>query len=151
MYNILRLFNNLLCMMLNDSQRHLFQTKGVMVGRVLLGLLFLVSGLNILTSPGGTAAYFSSVGIPMAEIVVWLVVIWKVGASGALILNKRVGLAAAALIVFTLLATLIGHMGDMTGSLKNLAIVGGLLYVIAYGGSGKTSKPSAVPSESSAM
>jgi putative oxidoreductase len=52
--------------------------------------------------------------------------------------GKRTTEAAAALIVFTLIATLLAHLDfadpmQMTQALKNLAIVGGLLYLMAFG------------------
>ena len=106
-----------------------------------MGLLFFVSGLNILFSaggPAGTAGYFASLGIPMASLVVWLVIALKLVAGGAIIIGKRTTEAAAALIVFTLIATLLAHLDfsdsmQMTSALKNLAIVGGLLYLMAFG------------------
>ncbi len=127
--------------MLSDSHRSCMQTKGVVIGRVLIGLLFFVSGLGMLTGgPAGTTAYFTSLGIPLAGLVVWLVIILKIAAGGAIVIGKRVGLAAFTLIAFTALATIIGHFGlgenaefDMIGVTKNLAIIGGLLYMIAYG------------------
>jgi putative oxidoreductase len=122
--------------MLIKSSLHLVRTSGSKLGRALLGLLFFVSGVGILLGgTTGTAAYFSSVGIPLAGVVVWLVIIVKIGAGGALLIGKRTTEASAVLILFTLLATLLGHLNpfDLTAVLKNLAIVGGLLYVMAFG------------------
>lgn len=122
-----------------ESSLHLVRTKGSKLGRALLGLLFFVSGIGILLSgPAGTAMYFGSVGIPLAGIVVWLVIIIKIGAGGALLIGKKTTEAAAVLVLFTLLATLLGHLNpfDLTSVLKNLAIVGGLLYVMAFGPGG---------------
>ena len=117
--------------MLNDSQRMMVQTKGVVIGRMLMGLLFLSAGVGMLMAEGGPAA---SVGLPMAGLMVWLVVAIKIVAGGLLILGKHVGNAACALIVFTALATLLAHrdLADMN-LFKNLAIIGGLLYVMAFG------------------
>jgi uncharacterized membrane protein YphA (DoxX/SURF4 family) len=55
-----------------------------------------------------------------------------------LMVGYRVGVAASALILFTLGTTLIAHMDpNDTNLFKNLAIVGGLLYVVAYGKGGR--------------
>lgn len=123
--------------MLNDSQRMMVQTKGVVIGRMLMGLLFLSAGVGMLMAEGGPAAsvgFYESVGLPMAGLMVWLVVAIKIVAGGLLILGKHVGNAACALIVFTALATLLAHrdLADMN-LFKNLAIIGGLLYVMAFG------------------
>lgn len=123
------------------------QTKGVVVGRVLLGLLFLVAGLGMFMADGGPAAsagFYTMVGLPMAGVVVWLVAILKVVAGGMLIIGRNVGCAAGALAAFTLLATLLAHRDiadpdQLMAALKNLAIIGGMLYVVAFG-AGKWSK-----------
>ena len=127
---------------------NLVRNNGSKFGRILMGLLFFVSGLSILFSDGGpatTAGYFTSLGIPMANIVVWLVILLKVGAGGAIILGKRVIESAAALIIFTLIATLLAHLDfsdsmQMTQALKNFAIIGGLLYLMSFGPNGMNLK-----------
>lgn len=124
-------------MMLSDAQRHMLQTKGVVIGRMLLGLLFVFSGIGMLMS-GPTASYAASavanLGIPLAGLVAWAVVAVKIGAGGALMLGKHVGLAAGLLIAFTIGATLIAHMSlEDINLFKNLSIVGGLLYAAAFG------------------
>lgn len=121
--------------MLSDGQRETLRTKGTMLGRMLIGLLFFFSGLGIIINgPENTVAYFKILGMPLASLAVWPVIILKIGAGAMLIAGFRVGVAAGALIIFTLLATLIAHMDINDVNLfKNLAIVGGLLYVMAYG------------------
>lgn len=129
--------------MLNQKNDDMLATYGTLVGRVLLGLLFFVSGINIiLGDPAQTAEYYASVGVPMAGIVVWLVIVLKIGASAMLFVGYHVRYAALALILFVLAASALAHLDftdkqQVTALLKNLSIVGGLLYVMAYGaGSG---------------
>lgn len=125
--------------MLKESHRAQLQSTGILVGRSLIGILFLVSGYGMFA--GGvdnTAGYFASVGIPMAGIAAWVAIVVKVLGGLALILGYRVGCAAAALILFTLGATYFGHSDwsnemNQIAVMKNLAIVGGLLYVMAFG------------------
>ncbi len=81
----------------------------------------------------------------MAGLAVWVVIAVKVVAGGAIIIGKRVGLASATLIGFTILATLTAHMDfsdpmQQTQALKNLAIIGGLLYIMSYGPGGSNAK-----------
>ncbi len=126
-------------MMMNESQRNTLESTGILVGRSLIGLMFLYTGYGMFAQGAeATAAYFTMVGIPFATLVYWPVVLLKIGGGLALILGYRVGLAAAALILFTLGATYFGHSDtsdqmNQIAIMKNLAIVGGLLYVMAYG------------------
>lgn len=130
-------------MMLSSSQRELIQTKGVVIGRVLIGLLFLSGGLSMLLmqGPAGVADYFGSLGLPMPVVVAWLVIILKIVAGGMIVIGRNVGLASAALIVFTIGTIFVAHfdLAD-TQLFKNLAIVGGLLYVMAFGAGNLNSK-----------
>ncbi len=121
--------------MLNDSQRKLVKTYGVTLGRMLMGVLFFSGGISMaLGGVENTAGYFASVGLPMAGILVYAVIGLKVVAGGALMVGYRTGLAAGSLIIFTLLTIPIAHGSIEDINLwKNLAIVGGLLYALAYG------------------
>jgi putative oxidoreductase len=126
-------------LMLSAPQRDLVRDKGTKVGRMLMGLLFFASGLSMLlvAGPADTALYFSSLGIPLASLVVWLVIAVKILAGLAIILSYRVGLAAATLLLFTFVATIAAHRDFADPNLlKNLAIMGGLLYLMAYGPGG---------------
>ncbi len=126
-------------MMLQPKHRDLLQSHGIVVGRSLIGLLFLYTGYGMfMAGPEMIGGYFNSVGVPFPALAYWLVVAVKMLGGLALILGYRVGCAAAALIGFTLLATYFGHSDlsnpdNHTAIAKNLAIVGGLLYVMAFG------------------
>lgn len=115
-------------------------------GRALLAGLFLWSGVGKVFNFEGTAGYMASVGMPLVTLFLVGAIILEVGGGLALLLGWRSRLAALALIVFTIPATLIfhnfwavtgdGHMVQVIMFMKNLSIVGGLLMVVGLGGGG---------------
>lgn len=113
------------------------RTNGVTIGRILLGLLFFVSGLSMFLNMGvsGVSGMVSGMGVPVAGLVAVLILAVKILGGAGLILGYKTDLSAKALFVFTLLTVVLVHnnMAELTSALKNLAIMGGLLYVMAYG------------------
>lgn len=71
-------------------------------------------------------------GILMAAVGLAL----KLGAGLALLLGFKASRAAGLLVIYVILATLMFHVGEgeLTNALKNLAVIGGLLFVMAHGG-----------------
>ena len=136
--------------MIKESHLEIVRTHGSKLGRVLMGLLFFVSGLLMLTvqGPEAVGGYFASLGIPMAALVAWVAIVVKIVAGGLIVVGRKTTEAAAVLIIFTLIATLLAHMSAEQdpmfpiGLLKNLAIVGGLLYLMAFGPHGMNVKGS---------
>ncbi len=118
-----------------DYVDKVLRAHGTMIGRMLIGLLFVFSGVGIVLN--GVESFSKMIemrGLPMPIVLASLVVVWKIGAGSALILGWRTAQAALALIIFTALATLLYHLDLNDVSLfKNLAIIGGLLYVYVYG------------------
>ncbi len=112
-------------------------------GRVLLALVFLLSGIGKLRGFDGTVAYISSVGLPLPSVLAALALALEIVAGVALILGYRTRWAALALAAFTLVAAFLFHnfwsmpeqaqVMQQIMFLKNLAIAGGLLMVAAYG------------------
>ncbi len=112
----------------------------VTVARVFLALVFVVGGLGMLMNFDGTVMFIGSVtNESLAMILAILAIVFKLGGGAMLLLNWRTSLAVEMLIVFTVLATILGHttftgdpMADQmqyTQILKNLAIIGGLLLI----------------------
>lgn len=107
-----------------------------LVGRILLGIMFLLAGLDKIGGFEGTQGYMQAMGVP--GMLLPLVILLEVGAGLALILGLWTRWAAILLAGFTLLANLIFHL-DFSQAMqqilfmKNLAIIGGLLYVFAHG------------------
>lgn len=117
-----------------------------LVGRVFLGGLFLLSGLNKLLDPMGTRQYMAAMGMVSATDMFYAgAVLLEMGGALSLWLGWWTRAGATALILFTIPATMIFHRTSMSFVLdatvqdqqfhmmKNLAIMGGFLYVLAHG------------------
>lgn len=118
-----------------------FQQLTTFIGRILLSLIFVNSGIHKLGDHAGTVGYISSVGAPMPEIAYWVAVIVEVGFGLALLVGFKAKIAAAVIALFTLATAVLFHsnFGDqmqMIMFMKNITIVGGLLLVVAYGAGG---------------
>ena len=105
--------------------------------------MFLMSGLSKFSGLEGTAGYIASKGLPMPQVLALLAAVVEFVAALVVIVGWRARWGALALIVFTLLATFLFHnfwampeaqqMMQQQAFLKNMAAIGGLLMVFAYG------------------
>jgi putative oxidoreductase len=115
----------------------------ILVGRILLAAMFVLAGFGKLTDIAGTAGWFGSIGLPAPTILAVLVGLLELFGGLAVIVGYKTRIAALALAVFAIGATLIAHtnFADMMQFLifqKNFAVVGGLL-VLAFTGAGALS------------
>lgn len=111
-------------------------TYAMLIGRVLIGLLFLVTGIQVVMGFAGFSGMLDSMGLPMASLLAAAIAVVKIGGGAALIAGWNVRYASLALMVFIIFTIVLVHnnFGDQLGMmLKNLAILGGLLYVYKCG------------------
>lgn len=109
-----------------------------LVGRILLAAIFVLSGFGKLFAPEATQGYIAHAGLPFPQLAYLAAVVIEIGGGVLLAVGYKTRLAAMVLAVFTLAAGLIFHnaIGDqnqLIHLLKNLAIAGGLLQVVAFG------------------
>ena len=109
-----------------------------LVGRILLAAIFVLSGVGKIFAAEATLGYITAVGLPFPQLALLGAVVLEIGGGLALAVGYKTRLAAAALAVFSLVAGLIFHgaIGDQNQFihlLKNFAIAGGLLQVVAFG------------------
>ncbi len=115
-----------------------------LIGRILLAAMFLMSGLNKIADPSGTQQYMVAMGMTWFTPLFYVAaIILEVGGALSLLLGYRARIGAWMLILFMIPTTLIFHtqFGDpnqMIHFLKNLSIMGGLMYVAAYGAGGRS-------------
>lgn len=112
-----------------------YENVADLVGRILISTMFLTSGLSKVSGYAGTQGYMESMGVPGALLP--LVIALEVLGAIAVIVGYRTRLAAGALALFTLAAGVLFHSGaDQMQQLlfmKNVAITGGFLFLVARG------------------
>lgn len=109
-----------------------------LLGRILLGLIFVMSGLTKITGFEATQQQMAAQGMPLTAVFLVGAIAVEVLGGLSVILGLWARGGAAALILFLIPATLIFHtdFGQQTQVimfLKNLSIKGGLLLVMAFG------------------
>lgn len=108
------------------------------VGRVLLAAIFIFSALGKLAAPAGTIGYIESSGLPFATLALGIAIAVELGGGLLLVLGFKTRWVAAALAAFSVVTGLAFHhaLGDqnqLIHLLKNFAMAGGLLQVVAFG------------------
>ena len=108
------------------------------IGRILMAAIFLVSGVGKALAPAATIGYIESVGLPFATLGLVAAVAIEVGGGLMLALGIRTRLVAALLAAFSVVTAFVFHnaVGDqnqLIHLMKNIAMAGGLLQVVAFG------------------
>jgi putative oxidoreductase len=111
------------------------------VGRLLLAIIFLASGVEKVADPSGTIAYITSANLPLPTVAYAVAVLVELGGGALLVLGYQARLIAIILAVFTLASAIGFHMdfADQNQTIhfmKNLAIAGGFLQIAAFGAGG---------------
>ena len=118
----------------------------LLVGRVLIGWLFLVSSAGIggkLWNNAGFLGYLKNLGAPAPEVSSWIGALVEFVIGAALILGVGTRYAALLCALFLICATALAHryweypaaqvMAQYNNFLKNLAIFGGILVLFVTG------------------
>ena len=109
-----------------------------LIGRIFLAALFLLSGLGKLAGPAATKGYIAAMGLPAPELAFLGAVAVELIGSALLIAGYKVRIVAVGMTVFTLMTAVFFHrdfadQNQMIHFMKNIAIMGGLLQVAAFG------------------
>jgi putative oxidoreductase len=107
-------------------------------GRLLIASLFLISGLGKVTNPQMTQGYIASAGLPFPLLAYLFAVAVELGGGILLLIGFQTRIVGIVLAVFTMATALSFHhnfadQNQMVHFLKNVAITGGLLQVVAFG------------------
>lgn len=114
-----------------------------LVARILLALLFILSGFGKIGGFEETVGYIASQGMPFPPLMAAGAIAIELGAGLLLLVGYKARWAAMAIFLFMIPTTLIFHnfwsvppdqaMMEQIGFLKNVSIMGGLLMVWAFG------------------
>jgi putative oxidoreductase len=118
------------------KENNMMKDTTILAGRVLLALIFILSGWSKIGGYAGSQQYMESMGVPGALLPVVIVV--ELGAGLAVAFGLLTRISALGLAVFSLLAAFIFHTDfanqmQFIQFMKNLAIAGGFLVLVASG------------------
>jgi putative oxidoreductase len=108
------------------------------IGRVLIGLPFMMSGLSKLAAYGVTTAMIAAAGLPLPPLAFAVAATVELGGGLLLVLGYQVRPVAFALAIFALVTAVSFHsnfadQNQMIHFLKNVMMAGGLLQIVAFG------------------
>ncbi|GJJ00610.1 LysR family transcriptional regulator [Duganella rhizosphaerae] len=108
------------------------------IGRVLMATIFVMSGIGKLAAPAATMGYIASSGLPLPMLALVIAIAVELGGGLLLALGIQTRLVAAGLAAFSIVTGLafhhaVGDQNQMIHLLKNIAMAGGLLQVVAFG------------------
>lgn len=121
----------------------LLEKFGPLLGRILIAYLYIPAGISKVTGFNNTVGYITSKGLPMPEVGAVIAIVVEIVVAAALLVGFKTRYAALILAAFTLAAAVGFHnywavpdaqkMMQTIMFNKNLAIVGGLLFVAVFG------------------
>ena len=112
------------------------QNSAALAGRILLAVIFVLSGFSKIGDYAGTVGYMESMKVP--GILLPLVILTELGGGLLVVAGYQTRLVALALAGFCIVSAVLFHtvpsdMPNQVNFMKNLAISGGFLMLFAYG------------------
>lgn len=116
------------------------RSTGALLGRIMLGFIFVQSGIEKISGPAGTMQYMAGAGLPhslVPELFVLSVIVELLGGL-MVVFGWHADLAAMVMFLWMIPVTLVFHVatGQTMEWEKNLGIMGGLLMVAVLGPGG---------------
>jgi putative oxidoreductase len=109
---------------------------GLLVGRLFMAVLFLTFGINKAVNTPQIQQYMAAHHVPVQ--LVYLTIVVQIGFGALVALGYHTRFAAMMLAGFCIIATSLFHAdfsmpGELAHFLKDFAIAGGFLFMIAHG------------------
>ncbi|HVZ29332.1 MAG TPA: DoxX family protein [Asticcacaulis sp.] len=107
-------------------------------GRLLIAVIFVLSGIMKVTAPGDTVNEIAAAGIPLAPVAYVIAILIELVGGLLLIVGYQTRWTALVVAVYCVVAALFFHnnfadQNQMINFLKNLAMTGGLLQIVSFG------------------
>jgi putative oxidoreductase len=108
-------------------------------GRLLMSVIFLLSGFEKLIGFGGTVAYMASQSLPLPMLAAIVAVVVECLGGLLVLIGYQTRTTALILAAWSVVTALVAHAhfsdpNQMINFLKNLAMAGGFLQLFAFGG-----------------
>ena len=110
-----------------------------LVGRIALSAIFVIAGIGKAMAPHATVGYFAHLGLPAPPVAYAVTVVVELVGGLLLLVGFQVRAAAAVLAFWCLATAAVAHNNvadpaQQIQLMKNIAIFGGMLQVVAFGG-----------------
>jgi putative oxidoreductase len=122
------------------------QNSASLLGRALIALLFIPAGFAKIGGFAGVSGYIASKGLPLPEVAAAIAIVVELGLGLLLLFGWKARWAALGMAIFVAVITPIFHnywasppaqvTAQQLNFYKNLAVIGGLLVVFAFGPGG---------------
>jgi putative oxidoreductase len=123
-------------MIKNNKIFLIIETLSAPLGRLLISFMFLMSGLNKVANYTNTSGWMESMGV--SSSILPLVILLEIIGALAIIVGWQTKITAFLLAGFSIISALIFHSDfsiqvEMIMFMKNIAIAGGFLFLVANG------------------
>ena len=122
---------------------NLAKDYGPLLGRILIALIFLKSGVEKIIGFSAVAGFMTLKGMPAAEVLLVGSIVFEIAGGLMVLLGWYARWGALLLIAFIVPATLIFHnfwtlegaqyMNQVNHFMKNLSILGALVFILGMG------------------
>lgn len=109
-----------------------------LIGRLMMAVIFVFSAVGKMGAPAMTKGYIAAMGLPFPDLLFVLSIVVELGGGLLLAFGFGTRITALGLAAFSIVTGLVFHhaisdQNEMFHLLKNLAMAGGLLQVMAFG------------------
>lgn len=124
---------------------------GPLVGRVMISMIFLMSGMGKVFQFEAQVGYATSQGVPMASVAIALSALIEIAAVVMIVVGYKARLGAAALFLWMIPVSFMMHAFwtiadpmsmqiNMIMFMKNIAMMGAMLMIMSFGSGPKSLK-----------